>query len=132
MKTIQCHLEEAIFKRIQERMWKNLNAKKFNRDYAKLAAQRFLDGTLNHDDVNVLGMPLENSGSTEGALRWLATGVGDKHMAAINSALSQFHVSRVKQKKGRKARTGSASRPKKPKVSRLDQTDPAHSEQSTD
>lgn len=95
-------IAEAIFKRIEGRMWKIKRLCKFDKNYAIMAAVRFLNGELNNDDVGILGLPIENSGSREGVQRWLKNGLGDAHIEAINRDLSRSGKSWVKRYKAQK------------------------------
>ena len=89
MKTILSRLQEAISDRIEARMWKKLDRNQYNSYYARLAADRFLAGTLTEEDIKVLGLPKENSGSETGALRWLINGLSDSHVAKIDREVSR-------------------------------------------
>lgn len=89
MDELLSQLAAFIFKRIEGRLWRIKRMLKFDRTYSIMAAVRFLNGTLNNDDINILGIPVENSGSPEGAIRWMKNGLGDDHIDAINRDLSR-------------------------------------------
>lgn len=89
-------LFDFLSARLEMRRWKGYSPAKYGDYFISTAARAFIDGRCSREQIDVLGLPMEMSGSTDKILRWISTGLSDSHRNSINELYASVAKARRK------------------------------------